>query len=146
MKRPDITALFPSDQRGLTLLEIIVSLIVAAVMGAMLVQFMGTSMVKSAKPISRLQEGFVLNDAMENMTADYKRLLAADSSPLATLKGYIDSGGTVGSDPYYGSYTPTTGFILFSGGNEVEDTGGTNRLLKVTLTKEGQSITTLFTK
>lgn len=146
MKLPGPITFLPIDRKGLTLLEIIVSIIVASIMGAMLVQYMGTSMIKSAKPITRLQQNLSLNDVMENITADYKKLLTDDSTPIVTLKGYVDNGNVDSNTPYYGSYTPTTRFILFSSGSEVVDSGGTNRLLKVTLTNVDQSITTLFTK
>lgn len=146
MKLPRAIPFLSTDQRGFTLLEIIVSIIVASIMGAMLVQFMGTSMIKSAKPVARLQQNLSLNDVMENITADYKKLLTDNATPISTLKGYIDSGNVVGNTPYYGNYTPTTKYVLFSGGNEINDSGGTNRLLKVTLTYSDQSISTLFTK
>jgi type II secretory pathway pseudopilin PulG len=142
----DVDCRICADEKGLTLLEIIVSIILASIMGAMLVQFMGTSMIKSAKPLARLQQNLTLNDIMENITADYKKLLMDNSTPIATLKGYIDSGNVVGNTPYYGNYTPTTNYILFNGGNETNDGGGTNRLLKVTLTSGDQSISCLFTK
>lgn len=135
-----------ADQQGFTLLEILVSLIIGAILGALLVQFMGTSMVKSTQPIIRIQQHLTLNRIMENITADYKKLLAEDSTSLATLKTYIDNGNVDANIPYYGAYTPATAYILFSGGNEIADTGGSNRFLKVRLTNGEQSIVTVFSQ
>jgi len=132
--------------KGFTLLEVIVSILVAAIMGAMMVQFMGTSMIQSVKPLVGVQNAFSLNEILEKITADYKKLLATDGAPLETLKSYIDNGNTVGNDPFYGQYTCSTEYILFNGGNEIEDTSGTNTLLKVTLTLGNQSLVTLFSK
>jgi prepilin-type N-terminal cleavage/methylation domain-containing protein len=132
--------------KGFTLLEIIVSILIAAIMGAVMVQFMGTSMIQSAKPVVEVKNGLILNEIMEKITADYKKLLATDGTPVETLKGYIENGNAVGNVPYYGPYTCSTEYIVFSGGNEVQDTSGTNTLLKVTLTYGNQSLVTLFTK
>jgi len=133
-------------QEGFTLLEIIITIIVAALLGTILVQFMGTSMIRSADSVVIVQEGFSLNQALEKMTADYKKLLAEDSTPLQTFKTQVENGNVVGNDPYYGDYSWQTGYIKFQGGSEVADTSGDNRILKVTITHVNQSLTSLFTK
>lgn len=136
------------NARGFTLLEIIISLVVAAILGTVLIQFMSTSLIRSAEPVILVQKTFALNQLVEEMTADYKTLLDTDSDPLATLKTYIDNGNNVASNPYYGSYTPSTEYIQFSGGNEITDVSGDDRVLKavITSTSNTQSLTVLFTK
>jgi prepilin-type N-terminal cleavage/methylation domain-containing protein len=130
---------------GFTLLEIVITLVVASILGAVLAQYMSTVLARSAEPINFIQESFALNRIIEEMTTDYKDLLETDSDPLETLKGYIDNGYIDGNIPYYGLYTPVTKYILFSGGAEVEDTT-VKRILKVTITSSNQSVTVLFTK
>jgi len=124
------------NDRGFTLLEIIITLVVAAILGTMLTQYMNTSLKRSAEPITLIQKTFSLNRIMEEMTADYHKLLETDSSPLTTLDTNILSNK-------YGQYAAQTGFITFSGGNE---TAGGDRILKATITANNQSITVLFTK
>jgi len=128
-----------TDQKGFTLLEVIVTIIVAAIMGTMLVQFMGTSMIWSTKPVTQVQKAFSLKEVMDKITADHKKLLAEDSTPLATLKTNIENNN-------YGTYSSQTGYIRFTGGNEVVDGTGANRILKAKITSGDQTLTTLFTK
>jgi prepilin-type N-terminal cleavage/methylation domain-containing protein len=133
-------------QRGLTLLEIIITLIVASALGAMLVQFMGTNMIRSTKPVVMAQEGLYLNQILEAMTADYRRLLATDGTPLQTFKTYAENGNIVGNTPYYGQYAIQTLYIAFPAGDEVADISGDNNTLKLTISHGDQSLTALFTK
>ena len=128
------------SDRGFTLLEIVITLVVASILGAVLAQYMSTVLARSTEPITFIQESFALNRIIEEMTTDYKNLLETDSDPLETLKGYID-----GNTPNYGQYTSVTKYILFSGGAEVEDTT-VKRILKATITSSNQSVTVLFTK
>jgi len=139
-------AIIRTRQEGFTLLEIIITLIVAALLGTMLIQFMGTSMIRSADSVVLVQEGFSLNQVMEKMTADHKKLLAEDSTPLQTFKSHVENGNVVSNDPYFGEYSWQTGYIKFSGGSEVADISGDNRILKVTISHGNQSLAALFTK
>ena len=133
-------------QEGFTLLEIIITLIVAALLGTMLIQFMGTGMIRSADSVVLVQEGFSLNQVMEKMTADYKKLLAEDSTPLQTFKSHVENGNVVSNDPCFGEYSWQTAYIKFSGGSEVADIAGDNRILKVTISHGNQSLAALYTK
>ena len=137
---------FP-DRKGFTLIEIIVTIVLAAIMGTIFIQFMSKSLTKSAEPLTLVQEGYSLNQIIEEITADYKDLLKADSdTALTTLNTYIANGNISGNDPYYGEYTRVTKYIKFSGGNEADDMSGDNRILKAVITLDNQSITALFTK
>jgi prepilin-type N-terminal cleavage/methylation domain-containing protein len=140
----NITAFKRISIKGFTLLEIIVSMIIAAIMGAVMVQFMGTSMLQSTKPLVLVKNEFLLNEIIEKITADYKKLLATDGTPLETLRGYIENGNVEANEPFYGPYTCLTEYVVFNAGNEVPDTGGDHKLLKVTLTCRNQTLVTLF--
>ncbi len=134
------------DQKGFTFLEIIITLVVAAILGTILVQFMGTSLTRSAEPIVMVQEGFSLSEIMEKMTAHYKYLLATDSNPLTSFKNDIENGNATENTPYFGDYSIQTAYITFSDGDEAPDTSGNNRILKVIINKGDQSLAALFTK
>ncbi len=129
-----------SDVSGFTLIEIIITMTVAAILSVMLVQFMGTSIYRSAEPIASMQEGMTLQGTFENMNADYKRLLLTDSSPLDTFRT------RVGTDGFYGTYTLTTNdYIRFE--NYIETSCETDcKLLKVTISMGDHSLTSLFAR
>ena len=132
---------------GFSLIEIIIALLVAALLGTVLIQYMSTSLIKSAEPVIMIQKGYSLNHVMESMTADYKNLLLTATDPLTTFKDYVENGNNPGSSTYYGeAYTVQTGYITFNGGNEEIDISGGNLILKVTITLNEQSLTALFTK
>jgi prepilin-type N-terminal cleavage/methylation domain-containing protein len=135
------------EQKGFTLIEVIVTLVVAAILGTILVQFMGTSLTRSAEPIIMVQEGFSLSEVMEKMTAHYKYLLATDSTPLKNFEIDIRNGNLPENTPYFGDYSIQQPiYITFSGGNEAPDTSGDNRILKAIISKGDQSLAALFTK
>ena len=133
-------------QKGFTLLEVVITLVVAAILATIITQFMGTSLTRSSEPLVKLQEGLSLGEVMERMTADYKRLLATDDDPLGTFKANVENGNIVGNTPYYGEYSRTTEYIGFTGGAEVPDSSGDNRVLKVVISSGDQSLVSLFTK
>lgn len=134
------------DQKGFTLIEVVITLVVAAILGTILVQFMGTSLTRSAEPIVMVQEGFSLSEVMEKMTAHYKYLLATDSNPLTNFKNDIENGNVAENSPYFGDYSIQTAYITFNGGNEAPDTSGDNTILKVLIDRGDQSLAALFTK
>lgn len=138
---------------GFTLLEVIITMTVAAILGTILFSFMSTHVTGSVTPLIRVQNANTLTRVFENITADYNKLNSDDidnntSVALSTLYSHIDSGNVSTSNPYYGSYTIIyKGYISFDGsGNQIADSSGTNRVLKVTLRQGDQTITSLFTK
>jgi hypothetical protein len=75
--------------------------------------------------------------------------LLTDTTPLVTFRARVIAGNTAGNDPYYGAYdTPTTKLLTFTNGVEdaAECSGSNCRVLKITLTRNGQSLTALFTR
>jgi len=65
-----------NNQAGFTLIEFIVTLVIAAIAAAMVYTFMGNMLTKSSDPIFRLQKASNLHQVMENIVADYNRLNA----------------------------------------------------------------------
>jgi prepilin-type N-terminal cleavage/methylation domain-containing protein len=130
-----------SADSGFTLIEIIVTLTVAGILSVMLVQFIGTSLSRSAAPIISMQEGKDLQAVFENMNADYKRLLITGNAPLNTFKNRVETG-------YYGTYTLTESkYILFDASQEEASCSTPDcRLLKVTISSGDHSLTALFAR
>ena len=144
-------------QAGFTLLEIIVTIIVAAIMGVFMVQFLGTAVIHSVDPLVRVQNASSVNQIMEYMTADYKKLASTQQSFLSTFKDYVTNGrlsaGRPAGYPYYGDYTILCNkYVTFDAhdaqhywqqndGNQVS-----GQMLKVTIRLGDQTATALFTR
>ena len=60
--------------QGFTLIEVIVTFVVAAIMAAMVYTYFGSALTQSSVPISRLQQASNLHQVMENIVTDYNRL------------------------------------------------------------------------
>jgi len=137
-----------TKNHGFTLLEVVITLIVGSILGAILVQFMGTSMKNSFEPVIMVQNSNGVYEIMEKINSDYKmRLMTSIDNPLEDFKDDVDDGNDlVTSDPYFGEYAVTTNYIQFVGGVEAPDLSANPRVLKVTITHGGQSLTALFTK
>ena len=65
-----------NHQAGFTLIEFIVSLVIAAILAAMISTYFGNALTQSTVPIARLQQVSKLRQVMENIVADYNRLNA----------------------------------------------------------------------
>ena len=139
--------IFNLNQKGFTLIEVIVTIVVASILGVMFLQYMGTSMTGSVEPVIRVQSAFTIKQVMEKMTADYKKLMAL-TTPLATFKTHVQGGNNEANDPYFGPYTVVyNNYITFTeNGVQVSESG--DRILKVTIADVNgeQRLTTLFTK
>jgi prepilin-type N-terminal cleavage/methylation domain-containing protein len=132
------------NSRGFTLIEVIVSLIVAGILGAMLVSFMGTNVVKSADPVIIARNGAYLNSIIENMTTDYKYEMATalkdGDTPTDGLNNFKTN---LSIENKYGTgYEVDPSMIDFT--ESGEETSGD--ILKVTVTYQGLSATALFTE
>lgn len=141
---------------GFTLVEIIVTIVIVAIMGAMLVTILGGSMIKSSEPIFRLQKSFALQQVMENITADYLKNTSPNLVDLQTAIGGGTTGGNEGATlpNNYGSYTIVDNhFIKFNASNvEVNINSNSNdpaygRYLKVTIkNNNNETLTKIFIK
>ncbi|MCK9196872.1 MAG: prepilin-type N-terminal cleavage/methylation domain-containing protein [Syntrophales bacterium] len=135
---------------GFTLIEVIVSLIVASILGVMLVSFMGSSVVQSANPVIMAQNGAYLNEIMENMSADYRAKQVANPGPagLANFRTNVETANYYSDSSH--PYTVVDSCISFPNGTTVNESAGTcsnsaNTILKVTVTYNDLSVTALFT-
>lgn len=67
---------FNSSERGFTLLEVIITIVVAAILGTLLVTFMGTSITKSAVPVNQTRDLGTTMGNIETITAAYASYLS----------------------------------------------------------------------
>ena len=130
------------NENGFTLLEVIITLIVASILGSIAYQFMGTSVVKSALPVNRVKDQFMLNGMIEEMTADYRNFVVKSDNISQELgdTDLIDFKTEI-EDPEekYNEYIDFCDYIQ-------PDLDQGNRVLKVRLEKGDQTVTALFTR
>jgi prepilin-type N-terminal cleavage/methylation domain-containing protein len=140
--------LFYDRARGFTLLEVIVVLVVAAILGTILVTFMGTSLSESVQTVVRVRNTYDLGKVIENITADYKKMIATDATPLATIKSNVGAASSGTINNAYGSYkVMNNDYIMFTcTGNLCSASSGGSSILKVTIADPAnrQTITALF--
>ena len=126
---------------GFTLIEIIITLVIAAIVGTGLAQYLGTAFSTSAIPIQHIRQAFELQQVMENITADYEN----DPTALTGLQSKINENDYDNDNQHY--TVEENKFVKFV--NEIEkddDTDPKNlNLLKVIIKNESGIITTLFT-
>ena len=122
---------------GFTLVEIIVTIMVAAILAALMVQFAGTAMTRSGDPAAAVRTEADTGSFLEEIVSDYvKRINSADPTvALAALK-----------DHYAGSPDVTMDYVRFDGtGQMVVEASGTTDTLRVTVKSGGYAVTTLLT-
>ena len=144
-------ALKKIKSNGFTLVEVIITIIIAAIVGTILFSVLGSSMMKSSEPIFRLQTSLALQQVVENFVTAYEKDFAGDLPALrdAIAGGVLVPAGNAGAalDNAYGKYTIVENhFIKFVSNLEVAalPTDPLN-LLKVTIkNSSNETLTYIF--
>jgi prepilin-type N-terminal cleavage/methylation domain-containing protein len=128
---------FQAGKSGFTLLEIIVTILVASVLAALMVQFMNTAMIRGGDPAAAVRAEADTGAILEQIVSDYVQQInsANPENALANLKTSYASNSNV-----------TMTYISFdaSGQEVLEDPTPTDSL-KVIVKKGGYAVTTLLT-
>lgn len=129
-----------SDQEGFTLIEVIVTIIAAAIVGVIFINFMGTAMSKSVRSVEMVQGEASAESTLERIIADYVlKINQNEDTALGLIKTDTDK-KTVYGDNVLATY------IIFLNGN-IEDKGNQEtRTLKVTVAAAGNDLVTLLTQ
>ncbi len=145
---------------GFTLIEIIVTIAISAILAVLLSQVMQGHSWRSYLPLKNYDQSLALREVTEEIAADYRNLLINDEiqNPLAELRNRINS------DPPYYWNSKTFGqsiqvddcycfnFIVNGPNDWIEDgaqsdcTTPSDTLLKIKLSFKNQSLSTLFTR
>ena len=136
------------NQNGFSLLEVIVTLVLVAIVGAMVVSFMGTQVTQSGRSVTWMKEEFELSQVMERMLADYREELNDETLVLATFVGDRDTAEEINAPTMYESsidYAEATP-IAFDADNKEIPAAETSTIWKVTLKKGDQALITIFTE
>jgi len=102
--------------KGFTLIEVIVSLVVAAILGTIIVTFMSSRLAGSSLLLYDVRNTYNLSAVMENIVSDYTRKVTDkdETTPLATMRSNIGTAGTTYTNAY-GSYKVIeNGYITFA--------------------------------
>lgn len=139
-----------SNQKGFTLLEFIVTLVLIAIVGAMVASFMGTQVTQSGRSVTWMKDEFELSDVMEKILADYREDLNDGTLDLVAFVGDRDTAGKVNA--LYGSniddvQVAATNFQLDpSPSTDYTESGADSAIQKVTLTRGDQTLITILTE
>jgi prepilin-type N-terminal cleavage/methylation domain-containing protein len=133
-----------TPQAGFTLIEVIVSIVVGAIVGVILLTYMGTQLTHSGDPVNIARAEGAAEMWMERIISDYVQEMNTPASYSAALANIMARDYT--ADPYFmpASVTLTRTYVTYNGaGDEVAAAGGTN--LKVTIQAGGYSLTSILT-
>ena len=122
---------------GFTLVEVIVTIMMAAIMGAFFIQYMGTAMSRSVVAIENVRDEADAEKLMEQIVADYVAEINKNdpTEALNTIKG----------KNYGPSVTMTYINFNSSGVEQALVPPNTSNTLKVMVRAPGNSLTTLLT-
>jgi len=131
-----------SSQSGFTLLEVIITLVIASILGTMLIQLTGSNMSRSSKTVNMVQNGFSVAQVVEEITKDYRGWIK--DSPAQSISSFKNNY----VDPYAGG-----GISIQSSYADIDEgMDGAIEILRVTVSKLDensnvtQSLMTVFTK
>ena len=141
---PSLTRKF--NQRGFTLIEVIVTIIATAILGVIFINFMGTAMSRSVRSVEMVQGEASAEAVLEHIIADYVlKMNQNNDTALGLIKTDIDNKIIYGDNV-------TAAYIIFDSGNEASDLGvwidsvKPYRTLKVTVAAAGNDLVTLLTR
>jgi prepilin-type N-terminal cleavage/methylation domain-containing protein len=130
-----------SNQKGFTLIEVIVTIIAAAIVGVIFINFMGTAMSKSVRSVEMVQGEASAEATLERIIADYVLKMNQDEATALNLL-WKD----IKINKVYGNNV-TAIYINFYPDGNIEDKGDQEtRTLKVTVEAAGNDLTTLLTR
>lgn len=129
------------NRKGFTLVEVIVTILAAAIMGAIFINYMGTAMSQSTRAIEHVRGEAEAEATIEWIVADYVLEMNQDyKTALTNIEKYVSQNKRYGGNV-------SAGYVIFdSNGNEAADTTGKNHTLKVVVAAAGNDLTTLLTK
>lgn len=137
---------------GFTLLEIIITITVSAILSVVLFQFFSGHNGRSYSAILNLDRNLALQSAMDQITSDYRRLLLTATQPLVSLQNNISSGnywtdGEIAvTESYCLSFSETSPGVWAEVKTADSCTHPSDTVLKVTLSLGEHTLTGLFAR
>jgi prepilin-type N-terminal cleavage/methylation domain-containing protein len=136
------------DKRGFTLVEVIVTIVAAAILGVIFINFMGTAMSKSTRAVSNVEAEANAQALMEQIVSDYV-VKINEGMPVSPPPNALDF---IFNKDYGTSVTKK--YITFSPSGDQVESGSATDTMKITVVWDspdvtqtgGTAITTLLTK
>ncbi len=137
-----------TGERGFSLLEIIVTLVLIASVGAMMVSFLGAQLFQGGRTAEWMQDEFALSSVMERIIADYREELYDGTLVLKDFVEARDTAEEINTPTMYGSDIDEANAdpIAFDEDNKEIPATETSTVWKVTLKKGDQTLITIFTE
>jgi len=127
--------------QGFTLVEVIATILVTAILGAIFINFMGTALSKSTQAIDVVQGEAAAEAVLERIVADYVLKM---NQNFTTALGLVKKDIVV--DKVYGDNVTAVYIQFLASGSEDPGFSGTSRTLKVTVAAPGNDLITLLTE
>jgi len=136
-----------TPQAGFTLIEVIVSLVMGAIVGVMLLSYMGTQVIRSGDPVNIARAEGAAEMWMERIISDYVQEM---NTPVTYAGALATIHDRVYTDPPYNmpaGVTLTRIYVTYDGAGDevVVGGGGTSTNLKVTVEAGGYGLTNILT-
>lgn len=105
-----------------------------SITAAIMFPVMGTGLIKSSQPVTRLNDHHLLIQEMDKWTGIYRNAIQNNTLDITNFKTNVDSNA---------NYLDSTAYInSFNGG--IYTTQGTNKILRIRLLNNEQSLVALF--
>ena len=132
---------------GFTLVEVIITLLVAVIVGAIMVQYLGSSLIQSSAPLKRLVADAALQGTADHIIGAFRQTAPSDSAAWNSFQSGIGAAGT-NQNNAYGEYRVLfNDYIQFDiTGNEIPDVYGTapENILKIVIAGTGDDALTFL--
>lgn len=130
---------------GFTLIEVILTLVMAGTLGALLAPVIGNGLSSSVRPVQGLRDHYLTLQLVEKITAVHKKQMQVHGDDaLENLKALIENGSLV--DPT--KYDVQTKYIAFDANGLEKSAPEGDTILKVTLSRKssGEKMVMLYTR
>ncbi len=127
------------NDSGFSLVEVIATILAAAILGVIFINFMGTAMSRSVRSMEMVQGEADAESVLERITADYVRRINQNS---ATALGLMEADINTPPKAIYGSRVSAR-YVSYTNGVE-DGTAANQRTLKVTVDAAGNDLIVLL--
>ena len=129
--------------KGFTLVEVIVTILVTAILSSIFINFMGTAMSRSVRSVEIVQGEADAESVLERITADY---VLRTNQNSATALGLMEAAINTPPKSVYGPDVSARYVYFDAGGNELLYTGTSPRTLEVKVAAAGNDLIVLLAK
>lgn len=133
------------NEKGFTLIELIISIVLIGIAASLLLTMHGTGLVRSSDPLNILNDNYTVIQGIEKVNADYRDRLNADAGTHISIYNVNDLSTVVnGLSPGLVSGTATS-FSAPDANRKVRELAAAgNRYVRITATRNNSRVITLI--